>query len=182
MSQRALQGWVECSFLLGSHVFTAVWMISVIPRYPEPSLNRSLSSLLFQLMAILGQDPVYRIPNFFLKSAFPVPHKSLNGSSWCCSRGLFYQGVWEWMQARGGWIEMFASVCVGWLKAGRGVSSQMPGLQLAGWVGGELHWKAAVPAKRGLSRHWEEIIHISSASSSSSQPPAEQHNADPEHE
>ena len=165
---------------VGSHVFTSVWMISVIQTALTHLLIGQfrvcgLSSLLFLLTAILGQDPVYWIP------------KSSEVSISCCTEQQ------QLMQEEGvvssvgedGYRSVCVCVCVcvfGWLKAGWGVSSQMLGLQLAGWVGGELHWKAAVPAKWGLARHWEEIIHISSASSSSSQPPAEQHNTDPEHE
>lgn len=175
MSQRALKGWVEISFLQGR-----VWMISVIQTTLTHLLIGQfrvcgLSSLLFQLAAILGQDPVYWIP------------KSSEVSISCCTESTEQQQLM--LEGRGGVVsslgEMDRDVCVcvfGWLKAGWGVNSQMLGLQLAGWVGGELHWKAAVPAKWGLARHWEEIIHISSASSSSSQPPAEQHNTDPEHE
>lgn len=72
---------------------------------------------------------------------------------------------------------MDRDVCVTFrlIKGKRGVSSQMLDLQLAEWEGSYIE-KAVVPAEWGLARHWEEIIHISSASSSSSLPPAEQDN------
>lgn len=154
---------------LGLDFLPVVWMISVI----QTTLTHVL----------IGQFSICALPVSGYFESCLLDSWVFRGQHFLSYRKLRTEAA----DAGGGgcffWGDRDISVYVfGWLKAGWGVSSQMLGLQLAGWVGGELHWKAAVPAKWGLARHWEEIIHISSASSSSSQPPAEQHNTDPEHE
>lgn len=156
-------GW--CFLPVGSCVFTSVRAIAVI-RTP-------LTNLLMGQFRVIGLSTLSALS---ANGYFGSRSCLLDSQIFRSQHFLFF--VFRNINCSSWWRSLCVCVCFGvcvcgWLKAGWGVSSQMLGLQLAGWVGGELHWKAAVPAKWGLARHWEEIIHISSASSSSSQPPAE---------
>lgn len=148
ISQRVGSRFPSC---VGSHVFTRFRMISVIQTsLTYPVIVQlgvcGLSSLLFQLTAILGQDPVYWIP------------KSSEVSISCCTEKQKQQQLMQQgdVSSLGGWrggVDRDVCACVfGWLKAGWVGWGFAARCQACSWLSGRgATLKSSGASKVGLS-------------------------------